>query len=87
MTDTRTHPVADTEAKARAISEYKRDGYTHVEETDRGAVFERKSRGSLLAHLALFFTIGLPTLGIANIIYARRRARKTADRVEVVIDG
>lgn len=84
MTDLREHPVPDAQAHAAAVSEYRRDGYSVVDATDGRTVLATHSRGSLLTHLALFFTVGWLTLGLANLWYAHRRKKATADRVAVV---
>jgi len=84
MTDPRNHPVPDADAHARAVSEYRREGYTVASEGDRTTELQTASRGSLLAHLALFFTVGWLTFGLLNLWYARRTRKRTADRVRVV---
>jgi hypothetical protein len=81
---TREHPVHNDEVHARAVSEYRRDGYRITSTADGATTLEYYSRGSLLAHLALFFTVGWLTLGILNWWYAHRKKKATHDRVEVV---
>lgn len=84
MTDPRTHPVTDADGHQRAVAEYRQHGYEIVSESDTTTTLERSSRGSLVAHLALFFTVGFWTLGLANLWYARRKRKQTHDRVRVV---
>jgi hypothetical protein len=83
MTDPRIHPVQSEQARGAAVGEYKRDGYTIETVTDDYTDLEYSSRGSLLAHLALFFTVGWVTFGLLNLWYARRTRKKTHDRVRV----
>ena len=68
------------------VDEYVRDGYALETDSDTRAVLSHKDNGSLLAHLALFFTFGWLTLGLLNLAYVVYRRRKSADRVEVVVD-
>lgn len=81
---TRTHPVSDPAAHARAVSEYRRDGYRIDRDTGDRTTLTYAENGSLLTHLALFFTVGWLTFGLANWAYSRRRKAKTYDRVEIV---
>jgi hypothetical protein len=85
MTDPRIHPVPHEQARGAAVGEYKRDGYSIQEVTDDYTDLEYYSRGSLLAHLALFFTVGWVTFGLLNWWYARRTRKKTHDRVRVQV--
>ena len=87
MTDTRDHPVQNAQAHAAAVSEYRKDGYSVVDEREGRTVVAYQTRGSLLAHLALFFTVGWLTLGVANWLYARRKKKASHDRVAVVTRG
>lgn len=84
MTDTRTLTVANRQEYRFTVDDLTRDGYTQVD--DEPPTFVRYDRGSLLAHLALFFTVGFWTLGIVNAIYAWYRKRKSHDRVRVVTE-
>jgi len=83
MTDPRIHPVQSEQARGAAVGEYKRDGYAIQEVTDGYTELEYYSRGSLLAHLALFFTVGWVTFGLLNWWYARRKRKQTHDIVRV----
>ena len=83
MTDPRIHPVQSEQARGAAVGEYKRDGYTITDMTDGYTELEYYSRGSLLTHLALFFTIGWLFLGLLNLWYARRKRKATHDIVRV----
>jgi hypothetical protein len=85
MTDPRIHPVQSEQARGAAVGEYKRDGYTITEVTDDYTDLEYSSRGSLLTHLALFFTIGWLFGGLLNLWYARRTRKKTHDIVRVQV--
>lgn len=85
VTETRTHPVPNPEAHARVVAEYRQDGYTEVKHGPDGTTLQYQTSGSLLAHLALFFTVGWLTLGILNVWYAWRKRRGSRDRVRVVI--
>jgi len=81
--DLRIHPVPDADARAAAVGQYRRDGYAVVEEGDAYTELRYYSRGSLLAHLALFFTVGWLSFGLLNAWYAHRTKKKTHDRVRV----
>lgn len=81
---TRTHSVTDADAHARAVAEYRQDGYHVVSEGDGETTLRHASYGSLLAHLALFFTVGWLTLGVLNVVYAIHKRKETADTVRVV---
>jgi len=83
MTDPRIHPVTGKQVRGAAVGEYKRDGYTIEAVTDGYTELEYYSRGSLLAHLALFFTVGWVTFGLLNAWYARRTRKQTHDIVRV----
>lgn len=84
MTSPRTHPVADADAHARAVAEYRQHGYRIVDDGERTTTLKRSTGPGLLRHLALFFTVGWLTLGLLNAYYAWRTRRKTRDRVQVV---
>lgn len=86
MTDTHTHPVDTVDELTRTVNDYRRHGYTVVDADAESTTLEYHDRGSLLAHLALFFTVGFWTLGVANWLYARHRKRKTHDRVRVEVN-
>jgi len=81
---TREHPVRDSAAHATAVGEYKRDGYRITGEEAGETTLRYQSHGGVVAHLALFFTVGWLTLGALNAWYAWRKRRKTADTVRVV---
>lgn len=83
MTD--THPVPDAQAHTDAVAEYRRAGYSVVDEGERATELRRRDHGSLLAHIVVFFTLGFWTLGLANACYAWYR-RRQADRVRVVVE-
>lgn len=84
MTDTRVHPVASATAHAQAVGDYRAHGYTVRDEGDGETTLETYSRGGLLTHLALFFTVGWLTFGLLNVWYARRSRKQSHDRVRVV---
>ena len=83
MTNPRIHPVTSEQAHAAAVSEYRRDGYAVVKEGDGYTDLRYYTRGSLLAHLALFFTVGWLSFGLLNAWYAHRKKKQTHDRVRV----
>ena len=79
---TRTRTVADLDT---AVDDYRRDGYAIIEQDERRAVVRARDHGSVLAHLALFFTVGWATLGILNGLYAIHRRWKYSDRVRLKV--
>lgn len=84
MSDIDRHPVSDSKEHSRTVSEYRRDGYEVVESIGEETIMLRQSYGSLLSHLALFFTIGWLSLGYFNLIYALHRRYKTRHRVQII---
>jgi hypothetical protein len=84
MTDAREHPVRDSAAHAHAVGEYRRDGYQITDDGPGETTLRYQDGGGVLAHLALFFTVGWLTLGVLNWWYARRRKKRTRDTVRVV---
>lgn len=88
MSSTRRRTVEDTYALQAAVENYRTDGYTVISEDDTEAELKYKDSGSLLAHLLLFITFGIFTLGLLNLIYAWYRRRKTVDRIIITVaDG
>lgn len=83
----RTIPVSDGAELSRTVDEHIRFGYDIETQGERRAVIYRQDRGSMLTHLALFFTIGLMTLGVANLWYARYRRKKSSDRIEIIVEN
>jgi hypothetical protein len=77
---TRTRTVADLDT---AVDDYRRGGYTILEQSATHAVVRKRDAGSLLTHLALFFTVGWVTLGVLNVLYALYRRSKYTDRVRL----
>jgi hypothetical protein len=84
MTDTGTHPVPDADRHAAVVAEYQRAGYSVIDEADGETTLRRRDHGGLVAHIVLFFTVGFWTLGLANLVYAWRRRRKSTARVTVI---
>ena len=81
----RTRTATDRDELEALVDDYIRDGYSVQTESDTKAVLEYHDSGSLLAHLALFFTIGWLTLGFLNGFYAWYRRRQTRDTVRVEV--
>jgi hypothetical protein len=84
MTSGRDHPVESARERQQVVSEYRRDGYSEIDRADDTVTLRTVSHGGLLAHLALFFTLGWLTLGVANVLYAVKKRRETHDVVRVV---
>lgn len=82
---TRTRTVADRAEYERVVDEYLRDGYTALDHTDGRATLRKRDHGSLLTHLAVFFTVGFWTLGLANLLYALYRRWNASDTVCVEV--
>lgn len=70
-----------------AVDDYHRDGYGIVEHEADHAIVRKRDSGSLLSHLALFFTVGWLTLGLLNVVYAVYRRRTYSDRVRLDADA
>lgn len=68
-------------------AEYTSSGYTLKDQGPQYRVFEYKTHGSLLTHLALFFTVGWITLGVLNVVYGVWKASASRDRVRVEVEG
>lgn len=81
---TQTHPVPSATERDRVVAEYRREGYSVAEDGPGATVLVRRSWGGLVAHLALFFTVGWLTLGVLNLIYGLHK-RSQRDRVRVVV--
>jgi len=84
MTSGRDHPVGSAQERQQVVARYRRDGYAEIDRTDGTVTLRTVSHGGLLAHLALFFTVGWLTLGVANLVYAVKKRRETHDVVRVV---
>lgn len=82
----RTRTVTSDRARERTVDEFVRDGYAIIREDDGRTVVRRRDHGGLLAHAALFVLVGWWTFGLANVVYATWRRKKSVDTVEVVVD-
>jgi hypothetical protein len=81
----RTRTVTDEREREAVADEYQREGYDVVEK--RPLTLATYDRGSLLAHTAVFFTLGFWTFGLANLAYAWYRQRKSHDKVRIEVRG